>query len=179
MSIFIWAVVLKWALLLSCVHWVSSRSLAPLPAIAHCRSICPLWSNSEFTPSDLAKHFLWFTAVWFLFQLYISALDMQEHVTWTLLQPLMYLTCLIVVIFRNDGNKCVVFFCARVSHFLRTVCAVWFWCKLCAQYGVCDCDKEMEGVERRGGGIALAGGLMMQCSGRSVMKQHEGRDYSN
>lgn len=30
-----------------------------------------------------------------------------------------------------------------------------------------------------GGGVAVAGGLMMQCSGRSVMKQHEGRDYSN
>ena len=111
-SIFIWAVVLKWALLLSCVHWVSSRSLAPLPVIAHRDSICPLWSNSEFTPSDLAKHFfLWFTAVWFLFQLYISALDTQEHVTWTLLQRLMYLTYLILVIFRHDGNKCLgVFF---------------------------------------------------------------------
>lgn len=31
----------------------------------------------------------------------------------------------------------------------------------------------------RGGGVAVAGGFMMQCSGSSVMKQHEGRDYSN
>lgn len=29
----------------------------------------------------------------------------------------------------------------------------------------------------RGGGVV--GGLMMQFSGRGVMKQHEGRDYSN
>lgn len=56
---------------------------------------------------------------------------MQEHVTWTLLQRLMYLTCLILVIYRHDGNKCVGFFCAFVSHFLRTACAIWFWCKLC------------------------------------------------
>lgn len=49
---------------------------------------------------------------------------------------------------------------------------------MCVQDGVCDCDKEMEGVGG-GGGVAVAGGLMMQCSGRSVMKQHEGRDYSN
>lgn len=27
--------------------------------------------------------------------------------------------------------------------------------------------------------VAVAGGIMMQCSGSSVMKQHEGRDYSN
>lgn len=27
--------------------------------------------------------------------------------------------------------------------------------------------------------VAVAGGLMMQCAGITVMKQHEGRDYSN
>ena len=127
-SIFIWAVVLKWALLLSCVHWVSSRSLAPLPVIAHRDSICPLWSNSEFTPSDLAKHFfLWFTAVWFLFQLYISALDTQEHVTWTLLQRLMYLTYLILVIFRHDGNKCLgfLFLCWCESFSSDSLCCLF------------------------------------------------------
>lgn len=38
--------------------------------------------------------------------------------------------------------------------------------------------------EGRGAGgvcvcFAVAGGLMMQCAGITVMKQHEGRDYSN
>lgn len=44
------------------------------------------------------------------------------------------------------------------------------------------CAEEVAGG-RGGSGVceegAEAGGLMMQCSGSSVMKQHEGRDYSN
>ena len=46
---------------------------------------------------------------------------------------------------------------------------------MCGRDVVCDVEVGVEMGQGRGG----AGGLMMQFSGSSVMKQHEGRDYSN
>lgn len=43
-------------------------------------------------------------------------------------------------------------------------------------YSMCE---RVGGWGAAGGGVAIAGGLMMQFSGSGVTKQHKGRDYSN